>query len=87
MSELVIQPRGSIKVRVGDKVYDVKKPSNKGLNSFLDEWESNKDSSSGGMKLMIKFLSELGMPDDVLWDLEADALEAISNALMPKKKG
>jgi hypothetical protein len=82
MSELVLQPKRSIKVRLGEAVYEVRKPNNKQLQAFSKR-EMKEETA---LEETIGLLSELGLPADVAWDLDPESLNEIVLALIPQKK-
>jgi hypothetical protein len=78
MSELQIL-RGSIKVRVGEAVYEVKKPNNREIYELSKQDETD-------LKGMITFLDKLGLPEAVAWEIDPESLASIFAAITPQKK-
>lgn len=75
MSEIKVVKK-QIKVTVGDRDYLVSKPTSRQIKEFAD----SKDNS---IEATIKFIDTLGLPADVSWDIDADSLAEIIQAIMP----
>lgn len=85
MSELVLSQGSSIKVKIGEQSYDVKKPNNRQLKEFQKSFkEKNEDDA---LDLLIKMFAALGLPEEISWELNPESLELITAELLPKKKG
>ncbi len=82
MSELVIV-KGSIKVKVGEAVYELSKPSNRQVRDLQKKLQASPEDA---IEVNIDFLESLGFPKDVAWDIEPSAFEKILEALLAKKK-
>lgn len=82
MNELVIQPRSTIKVKVGEQTFEVKKPTNRQLKAFQD---ASKDQANS-LEILLGMLADLGLPLDVSWELGPQDIEALVEMLVPKKK-
>ncbi len=80
MEELVIGPRKAIKVTIEGTSYEVKKPSNGQLRA-LSEVDPKE-----GLQHTVELLDSLGLPSAVTWELEPESLQAITEALISKKK-
>jgi hypothetical protein len=67
----------SIKVSYEGKDYLVAKPTTKQINDFS---KSNEKS----IEAIVTFLELLGLPTDVSWNIDAESLQEIVEALIPK---
>lgn len=87
MQELVLKPRSEIKVIYGDAFYMIRKPNLGRLAQFDDELnEAKNKSAKAAYDVMASFLEDLGLPKEVVLELDGDALEEITKALSSKKK-
>lgn len=85
MSELVLTRGSSIAVKLGEQSFQVKKPNNRQLKEFQKSYKEKDDSEA--LDILIKLLGELGLPEEISWELDPESLALITEALMPKKKG
>ena len=76
MSVLNLEKK-SIKVSYGGKEYVVAKPSNRQINEFSK-------SNDKTIEAVVAFLEPLGLPAEVSWDIDAESLQQIVEALIPK---
>lgn len=67
----------SIKVSYDGKDYIVAKPTTKQINDFSK-------SNDKSIEATIAFLEQLGLPSDVSWNVDAESLQEIVEALVPK---
>lgn len=85
MSELVLPQGSSIKIKIGEQSYDVKKPNNRQLKEFQKSFKEKSDDEA--LDLLIKMLATLGLPEEISWELDPESLQLITTELLPKKKG
>jgi len=67
----------SIKVSYEGKDYLVAKPTTKQINEFSK-------SNDKSIEAIVAFLEVLGLPTDVSWNIDAESLQEIVEALIPK---
>ena len=67
----------SIKVSYEGKDYLVAKPTTKQINDFSK-------SNDKSIEAIVTFLEVLGLPTSVSWDIDAESLQEIVEALIPK---
>jgi hypothetical protein len=85
MSELVFSLGTFIKIKIGEQSYSVKKPNNRQIKEFQKIFKEK--SEDDALDILINLLSSLGLPEDICWELDAESLQVIIEALLPKKKG
>lgn len=66
-----------IKVSYEGKEYLVAKPTTKQINEFSKSNDKSIDA-------IVAFLDLLGLPSDVSWNIDAESLQEIVEALIPK---
>jgi len=76
MSDVLTLKKKVIKVSHEDKEYLVAKPTTKQINEF-----SKKEDKS--LEAMVAYLAELGLPEEVSWNIDAESMNEIVNALIP----
>ena len=77
MSDVLVLKKKYIKVSYGDKEYLVAKPTTKQINEF----SKSEDKS---VEAIVAFLEKLGLPAEISWDIDAESLQQIVEALIPK---
>ncbi len=88
MEELKLTRPPKIKVILDEKEYLLTKPrveSAMHFTSALAKTQKDGDSNDG-VKLMRNMIISCGLPEAVTDSLELELLEAVGDALMPKKK-
>lgn len=76
MSSLEIKKK-VVKISYEGKEYLVAKPSTRQINEF----SKTEDKSVDGI---VAFLEKLGLPAEVSWEVDAETLQEIVEALIPK---
>lgn len=71
--------RKIIKVNFEGESYSVRAPSNAELKQFID-------SGADGLEQTILLLEKLGLPAAIAWELDAESLGNVVEAITPKKK-
>lgn len=66
-----------IKVSHGDKEYIVAKPTTKHINDFSKSGDKTIEGT-------VAFLELLGLPSEVSWNIDAESIAEIVEALLPK---
>lgn len=77
MSDVLVLKKKVIKVSHEDKEYLVAKPTTKQINDFSKQADKSVDA-------IVKYLAMLGLPEEVSWNIDAESLQQIVEALVPK---
>lgn len=73
--------RKIIKVKFEGEEYKVRAPSNAELKKFMeDEAEGNDLDKS------IRLLGQLGLPEEISWELDPESLQQVIEAITPQPK-
>jgi len=72
----------NLKVKIFGNEYLLNFPTVKQVRELSKLQETNKD----GIETTVNFLSELGLPSEVCWEMEVDQLMELSTMLMGSKK-
>lgn len=78
--------RRKLKVTIDESVYEVKFPTLGELHSYRSELESSKNKEVAAGELLVKFLTNLGLPSTAQDALESPDLNEIVNLLTDQKK-
>lgn len=76
MSDVLTLKKKVIKVSHEDKEYLVAKPTTRQINEF-----SKLNDKS--VEAIVAFLAELGLPEEVSWNIDAESMQLIVEALIP----
>lgn len=69
----------SITVKYGEKAYSVSAPSNALLKQFLEDKRDDFEKT-------IDLLDKCGLPSELSWELDAETLIQVVEAITPQKK-
>lgn len=84
MQQINLDPVTVIQAVFGGKTYDLKKPKIGQVRMF--EKAYSEGDSVAKTDAMLSFISACGLPAEVIDELDVDGLNAVTEALMPKKK-
>ncbi len=84
--ELNLGSTSKIKVIWNGIEYYARKPKTQELIDLDSKTELMKEKGSKSTDIMIEFLTSLGLPRDMILDLDVDALSLLVEGLMPSKK-
>ena len=71
------------RVKVDETIYELKKPSVKVFKEYSDKFAGD---SEDKITPVVEFLSQLGLPKDIGWEMEPDWLFQMVDDLTGKKK-
>lgn len=86
MQKVEIKPSAKIILVLNGNEYPLTKPKMGMALEFEEKLESAKESGKGSLKIMIEFLTQCGLPKDIVQELDSDELEQVLKALVPTKK-
>jgi hypothetical protein len=81
---LEIKKSDLLKVKIYEKEYEIKKPTVRQVQCLQEALKDEDQSRS--MKALCSFFVELGLPEDVVLDLELDALTKLGEYVNGSKK-
>lgn len=84
--KIEINPKQKIIVILEAQEYVLTKPTLGMQEDYEERLSVAKESGKGGIKVMIQFIAECGLPSEVVRKLDADELDAVMKALTPAKK-